>query len=158
MPVVDSALLGTAGTYYVMSQLAIRGFHASCTFGNAPTVDILVSAADGSRTLAIQVKTAFDAIRYRGRGKAREPHHLEFTLGRRLAKTKQENLVVAFVDMRGVAPGEMPDVYLVPSRVIFNHCKDWVDDTGWVRFHTTDMEQLLPFKNNWKSIAAKLGT
>lgn len=156
MPVVNSTLIGTAGTYYVMSQLAIRGFHASCTFGNAPFVDILVSAEDGRKTLTLQVKTAYDAVRYRGRGANRAAHHLEFTLGARLAKTKQENLVAAFVDMKAAEDGATPDVYLVPSKVVFKHCRDWVDDVKWVRFHTVDMKQLLPYKNRWKIIADRL--
>jgi hypothetical protein len=40
---------GTAGVYYVMYKLAARGFHASCTMGNSPSLDILVSSEDGEK-------------------------------------------------------------------------------------------------------------
>jgi|HubBroStandDraft_2_1064218.scaffolds.fasta_scaffold2089818_2 hypothetical protein len=65
---MNSQFISTAGTYLVMSKLAINEIHASCTHGNAPNVDILACSADGSKSIAIQVKTASDAKRLRGRG------------------------------------------------------------------------------------------
>jgi hypothetical protein len=59
---MNSQLLGTGDTYYVMAQLALRGFHASCTFGNAPYVDVLVSTPDGHTTLSIQVKPKIEKV------------------------------------------------------------------------------------------------
>jgi len=46
-------LVGTAGVYFVASQLAARGFHAAPTFGNAPSVDLLVASLDGKSSLCI---------------------------------------------------------------------------------------------------------
>ena len=51
-------LIGTAGVYYVAPQLASRSFHAAVTFGNTPSIDILVGFLDGSATLSLQVKTS----------------------------------------------------------------------------------------------------
>ena len=42
MPKQSGILIGTAGVYHVASQLAACGLHAAVTFGNAPSVDILV--------------------------------------------------------------------------------------------------------------------
>jgi len=53
----DHQLLGAAGTYFVMSELSARGYQASCMFGNATHVDIMVRSSDGGRSIAIQVKT-----------------------------------------------------------------------------------------------------
>src|SRR5947209_20547840 len=89
---------GTAGVFYVMYQLAARGFHASCTMGNAPYIDILVSSEDGEKSLAIQVKTTEHAMRLRGRGKERKEHHVEFPLGRKAAKLNRRGVLFAFVD------------------------------------------------------------
>jgi hypothetical protein len=61
-------LIGTAGVYHVASQLAQQGFHAAVTFGNAPSVDILVASPNGSSTISLQVKTSHWALRTRGRG------------------------------------------------------------------------------------------
>ena len=47
---------GAAGQYYLAYGLAVRQVIASLTLGNAPSVDVLASSSDGSRTLAFQVK------------------------------------------------------------------------------------------------------
>ena len=94
-------LTGTAGVYFVASQLAARGFHAAPTFGNAPAVDILVSRADGSASLSIQVKTTGWALRTRGRGKNKQPHHYEWDIGEKSAKRNSPDLFFAFVDLKG---------------------------------------------------------
>ena len=82
----DSQLLGTAGTYYVLAELAARNCHASCTFGNARYIDVLVSARDGSKTVAVQVETAREARRFKGRGTSKRLHELQWPLGRKAAK------------------------------------------------------------------------
>ncbi len=142
---------GTAGVYYVMYRLTAEGFHASCTHGNAPNIDILVSSADGSRFVSIEVKTTEYALRLRGRGAAKQAHHLEFPLGARAAKLNNPLLVIAFVDLRGLPGEHIPDVYLFPSAFVARFCKDWVDSARMVRFHIpiADAE---PYKNEWKII------
>ena len=62
---MNGAFISAAGTYLVMSKLAINEIHASCTFGNAPIVDIIACSSDGSKSISIQVKTAFKAKRTR---------------------------------------------------------------------------------------------
>src|SRR4051812_48833414 len=87
---------GTAGVYYVMHKLAAEGIHASCTHGNAPNIDILVSSGDGHETVAIEVKTTESALRH----KAKIPDHLEFPLGKRAGKMSSPKVLIAFVDLR----------------------------------------------------------
>jgi hypothetical protein len=65
---LNSQFIAAAGTYFVMSRLSMNEIHASCTFGNAPSVDILASSADGSKSISIQVKSAIYAQRWRGKG------------------------------------------------------------------------------------------
>ena len=62
----NNSLIGASGCFHVMSRLAYENIHASCTFGNAPVVDILASSVDGSKTISIQVKTANVARRTSG--------------------------------------------------------------------------------------------
>lgn len=148
MPRQDAQLLGTAGTYYVMAQLAARDFHASCTFGNAPHVDVLVSARDGRKTVAVQVKTASEARRYKGRGKSKRLHELQWPLSRKVAKLNHRGLFFAFVDLKGTRLRQVPDVYVVPSAFVFAYCEPWVDDVKWVRLHITP-DKLSPFLEQW---------
>ena len=54
--------VGSAGQYYVAYSLTVRGIHAAITVGNVPSVDLIASSFDGSKTLAVQVKTARRAV------------------------------------------------------------------------------------------------
>lgn len=141
---------GTAGVYYVMYQLAAKGYHAACTHGNAPHLDILVSSEDGDRTIAIQVKATEYALRDRGRGDLRQPHHLEFPLGHKAAKLSRRGVLFAFVDLAG------PTVYLVPSIEVAKFCAAWVDSVKMVRFHAP-IEWLAPYREAWGLVAEEVG-
>lgn len=147
---MNNQFISTAGTYYVMYKLAMNQIHASCTFGNAPHVDILASSIDGSKSVAIQVKSSTCAIRWRGRGKIKKVDHLEWNLGYSAAKTSFENLFFIFVDLEDDYSGGTT-VYIAPSSFIFNYCKPWVDDVKWVRLHIPIIE-MEPFKENWEII------
>src|SRR5579871_3950711 len=95
-----SSLTGAAGVYFVASYLAYRNIHVSITFGNAPAVDVLASSADGTRTVAIQVKTTEYALRHRGRGADKEPDHYEWDAGHKAATVARIGLIFAFVDLK----------------------------------------------------------
>jgi hypothetical protein len=146
---------GTAGVYYVMYQLAARGFHASGTMGNAPYLDILVSSEEGDRSLAIQVKTTEHALRHRGRGDQRKPHHLEFPLGYKAAKLNRPGVLFAFVDL-AVWSDKQPVVYLVPSPKVHEFCAGWVDSVPMVRFHPA-VEWMVQYREAWDQVAAVVG-
>jgi hypothetical protein len=143
-------LVGTAGVYFVASQLAIKGFHAAPTFGNAPHVDILVGLPDGEATASIQVKTTWHALRTRGRGKNKQPHHYEWDVGERSAKLNQPGLFFAFIDLKGGGT-ELPDVYVVPSEVIAKAFDRPYFKSGvkrrW-RWHP-EIDSIEQYQNNW---------
>jgi len=146
-----TALTGAAGTYFVASRLAHQGLHAAVTHGNAPFVDILVSLPDGSAAVLLQVKTTESAIRRRGRGKNKAPHHYEWDLGRKAATTAREDLFIAFVDLRKY--DEMPDVYILPSQIIKERYEG-KDLTRW-RYHPL-LEEVALYRNNWDLIRSHL--
>jgi hypothetical protein len=145
-------LIGTAGVYFTSAQLAAKGFHAAPTFGNAPNVDILVGSTDGGATICIQVKTAFKALRKRGRGDDKNPHHYEWDIGEKSARLNIPNLFFAFVDLKG-AENEMPDVFIVPSIIIFKAFEKYLQSgkRARVRWHPK-IETAEPYKNNWELI------
>ena len=50
-------LVGTAGEYFVCAELCRRGYLALITPKNNPIFDVVASKQDGSKSIAIQVKT-----------------------------------------------------------------------------------------------------
>ena len=138
-------LIGTAGVYYLMSELSRMGFHAAATHGNAPNIDVLVCSSDGKETAAIQVKSSGWAIRTSGRGADKTITKLDFALGPKAAKINSEKVFVAFVDFAN-ANTKKPDVYLMPSTDLFKFCESWVDKVPMVRYQPT-LEQAAPYKN-----------
>jgi hypothetical protein len=144
-------LVGTAGVYFVASQLAAHGLHAAVTFGNAPHVDILVGLADGAATLSIQVKTSYRALRTRGRGEGKHPDHYEWDVGERSAKLNRVDLFFAFVDLRARS-GQLPDVFVVPSPTVYRYFERYFKAglSRW-RYHPK-VDSILQYKNNWKAL------
>ena len=150
-------LTGTAGVYFVASRLATKGFHAAPTFGNAPSVDILVGLPDGASTASMQVKATWNALRYRGRKGNKHPDHYEWEVGERSAKLNQPGLFFAFVDLKN-AGNELPDVFIVPSGVISKAFDRPYFTSGvkrrW-RWHPK-LEIAEQYKNKWEILSSYL--
>ncbi len=91
--------------------LALRQIHASLTIGNAPTVDIVVAAADGQKSLSLQVKTSRNA--YRGNRYGHAGH--EWDVGASAVDKCYEGFWYALVDLRQSISGWNPEVFFVPS-------------------------------------------
>jgi hypothetical protein len=154
-------LIGTAGVYYVASQLAMRGFNAAVTYGNAPSVDILVGLPDGSATLSLQVKTSAWAWRTRGRGQNKKPHHYEWEIGKS-AKSHRSDLFFVLVDLKQ-GTNELPDVFIIPSKIMSDWYRRTVNDLfhsqedKWIRkrYHPK-VEEVEKYKNNWSILKENL--
>lgn len=146
MPKRLSILIGTAGVYYVAYELALRGFHAAVTHGNAPAVDLLVANVDGAASLSIQVKTSRWALRTRGRKPNKVPDHYEWDVGEKSAKKNRPNLFFAFVDLKS-GREEKPDVFIVPSKVVFDYFSRYEKLSRW-RYHPK-IDTIQQYKNNW---------
>ena len=150
-------LIGTAGVYHVASQLAARGFHAAVTFGNAPSVDILVGQLNGAASISIQVKTSHWALHTRGRGKNKHPDYYGWDVGEKSAKLDHPDLFFAFVDLK-LGTEELPDVFIVPSNRIFKAFDNPYFKSGksrrW-RWHVA-IDKVAEFKNNWTPMANHL--
>jgi hypothetical protein len=129
------------------------GFQCAPTFGNVPSVDILVSSVDGSSLVSIQVKATMDGLRERGRGDERKPDHYEWDIGWKSARLNSPNLFFALVDLREFA--ELPDVFIVPSNVIASYFQDGPEGWPRARYHEK-IEKLAPYKNNWELLGSRL--
>jgi hypothetical protein len=147
---------GIAGVHFVAAYLSHLGFHAVPTTRNASGPDLLVSSLDGFKSLTIQVKTTAHASRTRGRGEEKKLHHLEWDVGWTSAKLNSPNLWFAFVDLRGFK--EMPDTYIMPSKVIYDHFTQG-SPAIWkrARWHPL-LEVAGPYKNEngWNQLHAAL--
>jgi len=150
-------LIGTAGVYFVASQLAACGFHAAGTFGNAPSVDILAGLLDGSANLSLQVKTSHWALRTRGRGKSKTPHHYEWDVGQKSAMLQRPDLFFAFVDLK-LQSGQLPDVFIIPSRLIFDYfSKPYFKSKPNIRWrYHPEIKSIEQYKNNWEILRGYL--
>ena len=150
-------LIGTAGVYHVASQLAQQGFHAAVTFGNAPSVDILVASHNGSSTVSLQVKTSRWALRTRGRGRNKQPHHYEWDVGEKSGQLNHPDLYFAFVDLKS-GGNLLPDVFIVPSERIFvafdNKCFKSGVNRRW-RWHP-GLEEIEEYENCWDPLHNRL--
>jgi hypothetical protein len=144
----DSQMVGTAGVYYVMSQLAFRGFHAAATHGNAPHVDILVATADGGKAISIQVKATKWAERRRGIGAGKVPQELQFPFGRKVSRANQSDLFFAFVDLGGFGGNGKADVYIMPSSFVHDYVRlrGYTANVLWLSIRITDVA---PYKGAW---------
>jgi hypothetical protein len=153
MPKRSGILVGTAGVYHVASQLAQQGFHAAVTFGNAPSVDILVASQDGAATISLQVKTSHWALRTRGRGHNKQPHHYEWDVGEKSAKLNRQGLFFAFVDLKLGGP-EAPEVFIVPSKQIREYFKRFETLSRW-RWHPS-VGEIEGYRNSWDTLRVRL--
>lgn len=151
---MQTSLIGAAGVYFVAARLNAMGLQCAPTFGNVPSVDVLVSNIDGSAMISLQVKTTGYALRERGRGEDRKPHHYEWDIGWKSARLNIPNLFFALVDLKDFV--ELPDVFVVPSKIIAAYFEGG-DPEVWrrARYHEI-IEELSPYKNNWDIIGKQL--
>ena len=143
----SSQLTGVAGVHYVAAYRSYLGFHAVPTTWNVAGPDLLVSNLSGSKGLSVQVKTTTWAMRTRGRGDEQTPHHYEWDIGWSSATINHPHLFFALVDLKELQG--LPDVFIVPSEVIFEYFEGGDPET-WrrARYHP-EVREIEPYKNKW---------
>lgn len=147
----DTMIVATAGEHFVAFRLAQLGYVVALTRAGSPSVDLLVSDRKGVKTCAVQVKTAEWALRNRGRGSSKIPHHLEFPLGHKAAGINDARFVYVFVNLKGRDAESTPDAYIVPSDVIYKYCEELGLDRPLIRWHVP-IAKARPFLNDWSRI------
>lgn len=95
--------IGIAGEFFVAAELTRRGYVASLTSKNTKAIDILASNKDGSKSVAIQVKTC-------------DNRKIDkWMMTESSEKVFSDNLFYVLVNMN---EGEMPSYYIVPSTFV----------------------------------------
>lgn len=117
-------MTGTAGEHYVMYRLARMGYLPALTRGGSPSVDILVANSDGTRTIAIQVKTSTSAW-YQYARDTEKPNYWIWDVNNRATTLRADRLFYAFVDLRnGSDEKKEPEVFIVPSNDVADLVKE----------------------------------
>lgn len=138
-----SQFVGATGQYYVAYGLSARWLHATITLGNAMGVDILCANPDGSRSMAIQVKTSSYAAKnsYGEVG-------FNWDVGLAAAGKFSPNLWYAFVDLLGNNETIMPNVYFVPSKWVGMFVeRTWSRGIFYLKKSVADK-----ITNNWETV------
>jgi hypothetical protein len=106
--------VGTSGEYFVAAELSRHGYVASLTLRNTRGIDVQVSNADATRSVAIQVKTC----------RGLTPKWL---LNAKAEADSAENLFYVFVCLpdRG-----MPSFYIVPPSTVAKQVSE--DHRQWL--------------------------
>ena len=111
--------IGIAGEYFVAAELTRRGYVASLTGKNTKAIDILASNKDGSKSVAIQVKTC------------NSQKIDKWMMTESAEKIFSDNLFYVFVNMN---EGEMPSYYIVPSAYVAQKITEdyqlWINSPG----------------------------
>ena len=105
---LTKGLIGVAGEYCVAGELSRQGYIASITLRNTRGIDILVSNADATHQVAIQVKT-------------KQGSRPQWVLNKKAENFYADNLFYVFVNLKN--PKERPDFYIVPSRRVADFVK-----------------------------------
>jgi len=151
-------LVGTAGEYYVCAELCKLGYLALLTPKNNPLFDVVVTAPDGGRSVAIQVKT-------------RSVHNTQgWKLGTDISKG--QSLPTLFIVLVNLTSSGLPEFYVYQYPVLVERVvkvyQDYISkpkrdgspkkEVGFrwfdeVSFSDDDRSR----KNNWQPIIDALG-
>ena len=102
---IGNTQVGVAGEYLAAGELTLRGYVSSITLRNSRGIDIIVSNAEGTCSITVQVKTNGKGGRSWLLSKKSEPY-------------SSERHVYIFVSIQGL--GVRPDYYVVPSQDVAN--------------------------------------
>src|SRR5690349_18111454 len=119
---LSSLLSGVAGEYFVAAELSRRGYIASITLRNTRGVDILVSNADATKSVGIQVKT-------------NQGSEASWVLNKKIEDPIEgdlaKNLYFVFVRLNEFG---MPAYHVVSREEVARFCRDshrrWLDTPG----------------------------
>ena len=154
---MNKTLIGLAGEYHVLAQLAERSLVGALTLGHTKGIDILATNPNTGTVRKVEVKCTCDqpaGAKLFGR----EPLY-SWTMSSKHESIRSKDLVYCFVALH--KPGMIPTFYLVPSRdvakyVTWEH-QHWLKsrkrpsgrDNAMRRFRI-EISDPKQYANNWK--------
>lgn len=146
---MDKLLIGLAGEYFVAGMLNMKGYVASLTLKNYPSVDIFALNPNTGKTINLQVKTT---------NKVKADYHVGLTHDKidRIHDKIKSNFV--FVHL---LPDENVDYYIVPRNDLINIIKQTDDDyfnmprTKPIKPNypiTLKLKHIIQYKDKWNNI------
>lgn len=112
----DKVTTGAAGAYYVAFQLSAQGYAVGLTTYGTKAIDLFVANPDTLKSVTIQTKTRFNALRTWKDGE----YIWYWQVGIKVIHSLvSASYFYAFVDLKGNL-SQIPDVFIVPSRKLRN--------------------------------------
>jgi len=151
--IADKALVGLAGEYHVLAQLAERSYVGALTLGHTKGVDILVANPRSGTVRKVEVKTTRRALaRHRVFGPSL---FYSWPLSVKNESVSAQDLVYCFV-MLG-QPGELPKFFLVPAPEVAHYVKwehqHWLKATAGrendMRLFRIEEHDPKGYRDNW---------
>lgn len=153
---MEKNIIGLAGEYHVLAQLAQRNLVATMTLSNTKGIDILVTNQDINKLYKIEVKTSSKKL-VKERLFGKKPFYA-WTMSEKHENIKDNNLYYVFVALRGY--GELPKFFIVPSKKVARYVK-WqheywlqsrkakVNNTTMRKFRIS-VDDPNGYENNWR--------
>lgn len=124
---MDTSQIGLAGEFYVLAQLAHRGYVGTMTLGNAKRVDVVVFNERTGKYWRLEVKTTKESP------KSEKIFGVEkfyiWQLSQKHETVSESDLIYCFVALSTF--DELPRFFLVPSRTVAKYAtwqhRTWLD-------------------------------
>lgn len=148
---MGNKIAGFLGEAIAFREISHLGIDSAWVGGTHKGYDIKLNGKE----IMINVKTANNALRYKGRGADKKPDHYEWSVGwssAEEAKTYGNKLVFIFVDLKNFE--SKPDFYIVPSVVIEKYfLPNGIRDSTWpwARWHP-ELSEIQPYKGAWTNL------
>lgn len=123
----DKSLIGLAGEYHVLAQLAERGIVGALTLGHTKGIDILATNPRTGKVLRVEVKTTRAKP---GKATLFGSHpFFSWTMSAKHETATARDLIYCFVYLAGA--GASPRIFVVPSRIVARYVR-W-EHQHWLR-------------------------
>jgi hypothetical protein len=152
VPLPESHFTSAAGVSYVTYRLSLLGFLPAPVRCLGRNFDLLASNRDGTRAVALHVRTSPNARK----SEAGDSLALQFPLSPRIVDSAADTAIFCFVDLRLTQAPEIPDVYIVPAK----HVKEeyagvYIRRYSYFRHHRSPAAMEC-FRNNWRPLLEAL--
>ena len=132
---MEKAQIGLAGEYYVLAQLAQRGFVGSLTLSNTKGIDILVSDSKCKTLYRVEVKTTTKKP-HRESLFGKKPFY-SWPMSEKHETIRDERLYYCFVYMS--LSNELPKFFIVPSKTVAKYVRK--QHRHWLQSRTSKVHE-----------------